>query len=243
MSDVAPSAPSSTAPPPRPVHVGVFASGGGTNLQALIDRLDRAIARVELVLTDKPDAYALERARSAGIRTAVVPVAGRPVEEVTTGMLDALEAAGVELIALAGYIRKVPPAVVRRFPGRILNIHPALLPAFGGQGMYGQRVHRAVLEARCRVSGVSIHLADEEYDRGPIRAQWPGPVDAGDTPDSLAARVLRTEHVLYPAVVQAVARAIREGRDVAGLRFRAEEGFAAVAGPDAAGIARALGLD
>ena len=241
MSDVAPSTPS-----PRsslPVSVGVFASGSGTNLQALIDRLDQTVARVALVVTDKPEAYALERARNAHIRSAVVPVAGRPVEEVAGAMLRALEEAGVELIALAGYIRKVPPAVVRRFTGRILNIHPALLPAFGGQGMYGQRVHRAVLEARCRVSGVSIHLADEEYDRGPIVAQWPVPVDAGDTPEALAARVLRTEHVLYPAVVQAVARALREGREVAGLRWRAEEGYATVAGPDAAGIARALGLD
>ncbi len=235
MSDVAPSAPS--------VIVGVFASGSGTNLQALLDRLDPAVARVGLVLTDKPDAFALERARGAGVRTTVVPVAGRPVDEVAAAMMRALEDAGVELIALAGYIRKVPPTVVRRFTGRILNIHPALLPAFGGQGMYGQRVHRAVLEARCRVSGVSIHLADEEYDRGPILAQWPVPVDTADTPESLAARVLRTEHVLYPAVVQAAARAIRRGDDVAALRWRAEEGFAAVAGPDAVGIARAMGLD
>ena len=225
-----------------PLVVGVFASGGGTNLQALIDRVDPAVARIGLVLADRPDAYALERGRAAGARPVVIPVAGRDEDEVAAETLAALRDAGVGLIALAGYIRLVPPAVVRCYAGRILNIHPALLPGFGGKGMYGHRVHEAVLAARCRVSGPTVHLVDEQYDRGPIVAQWPVPVHDGDTAETLAARVLRVEHLLYPAVVEAAARALAAGGDVTSLRCRYPAAFAAAAEPDAAGVRAALGL-
>ena len=221
---------------PAPVVIGVFASGGGTNLQALIDRVDPAVARIGLVLADRPDAYALERGRAAGARTVVIPVVGRGEDAVAADTLAALRDAGVGLIALAGYIRLVPAAVVRCYAGRILNIHPALLPGFGGQGMYGHHVHEAVLAARCRVSGPSVHLVDEQYDRGPIVAQWPVPVHDGDTVDALAARVLRVEHLLYPAVVEAAARTLAAGGDVAGLRCRYPDAFAAAGEPDAAGV-------
>jgi phosphoribosylglycinamide formyltransferase 1 len=100
---------------------------------------------------------------------------------------------------LAGYLRLVPAAIVRRWEGRMLNVHPALLPAFGGKGMYGRRIHEAVLAARSTVTGVTVHLVDEHFDEGPIVAQWPVPVHPGDTPESLAARVLAAEHRLYPA--------------------------------------------
>ncbi len=201
----------------RALNIGVFASGGGTNLQALLDRLDPALARVALVLSDRPDARALERGRAAGARTVVVTVQDRPAEQVADEMIDALRANGVRLIVLAGFIRKVPEDVVRRWSGRILNIHPALLPAFGGKGMYGQRVHAAVLAAGAKVTGVTVHLVDEEYDRGRIVAQWPVPVHAQDTPETLAARVLRVEHVLYPAVVEAAARALLKGEDLGAI--------------------------
>ncbi len=226
-----------------PVTVGVLASGGGTNLQALIDRLDATVARVGLVLADRPDAFALERGRAAGARTLVIPVVGRVEEEVAAETLAALEGAGVGLIALAGYIRLVPPAVVRAYAGRMLNIHPALLPGFGGKGMWGHHVHEAVLAARCRVSGVTVHLVDEQYDRGPIVAQWPVPVHDGDTAETLAARVLRVEHLLYPAVVEAAARTLAAGGDIASLRCRYPEAFGAAGEPDAAAVRAALGLD
>jgi folate-dependent phosphoribosylglycinamide formyltransferase PurN len=111
----------------------------------------------------------------------------------------------VDLIVLAGYLRLVPRSVVGAYRGRIINIHPALLPAFGGAGMYGQRVHSAVIEQGARVSGATVHFVDEAYDRGPIIAQWPVPVLPGDTPEALAARVLRVEHLLLPRAACAVA--------------------------------------
>jgi folate-dependent phosphoribosylglycinamide formyltransferase PurN len=124
------------------------------------------------------------------------------------GMLAVLDRAEVDWIVLAGYLKRVPGDVVRRYPSRILNIHPALLPAHGGRGMYGERVHAAVLKAGEKVSGASVHLVDEEYDRGPVVAREEVPVQPGDSPATLAARVLEVEHRLLPAVVIAAA----EGR-------------------------------
>lgn len=112
----------------------------------------------------------------------------------------------VDLVVLAGYLRLVPAEVVRRFHGRMLNVHPALLPAFGGPGMHGAHVHEAVLAAGARLSGPTVHFVDEQFDRGPIVAQWPVPVRRDDTRETLAARVLRAEHLLLPRVVEAVAR-------------------------------------
>jgi folate-dependent phosphoribosylglycinamide formyltransferase PurN len=120
-----------------------------------------------------------------------------------------LERHGVDLIVLAGYLRLVPPGIVARFRGRIINIHPALLPGFGGKGMYGRRVHEAVLASGARESGATVHLVDEVYDRGPILGQVRVPVLPGDDPERLAARVLEAEHRLLPAVVLAAAAAGR----------------------------------
>ena len=187
-------------------RIAVLASGGGTNLQALLDYLAHRGAQAEvevaLVASDRPDAGALERARRAGIATALVrspkaPDAPEP--------LAVVREHDVDFIALAGYLRLLPADLLAEFPSRIVNIHPALLPAFGGPGMYGERVHRAVLLSGARVSGATVHYVDEEYDHGAILAQWPVPVLADDTVRSLSARVLKVEHVLYPRVIEAVA--------------------------------------
>jgi folate-dependent phosphoribosylglycinamide formyltransferase PurN len=119
----------------------------------------------------------------------------------------------VDVILLAGYVRLVPAAVVARYRGRMLNVHPALLPAFGGKGMYGRRVHAAVLESGAGETGATVHFVDEHYDRGPVVAQRRVPVLPDDTPESLAARVLAVEHELYPAAVDHVCEAIAAGRE------------------------------
>jgi len=183
-----------------PVPVAVLVSGGGTNLQALLDALrDSAVARVACVVASAGGAGALERARRAGVPTVVLTDPEDPAELVrATG--DA------RLVVLAGYVKRIPPAAVARLRWRVINIHPALLPAFGGPGMYGRRVHEAVLASGATLSGATVHYVDEEYDRGPIIAQWPVPVRPHDTPETLAARVLDVEHRLLPQVVLELAR-------------------------------------
>lgn len=236
-------------------RIAVFASGSGTNLQALIDHFqDSAVAEIALVISDRADSGAMGRAREAGIPAHHIPVRRRPIAAITADTIDALDAARTDLVALAGYLHLIPADVIRRFSHRILNIHPALLPGFGGKGMYGRRVHEAVLEAGSRISGATVHLVNERYDEGRILAQWPVPVLEDDTPESLAERVLRVEHVLYPAAVEWLAGvlAAAEGDDAAAaireappvpvtdsVCFRLEEGVA----PDRRGIHRLLGLD
>lgn len=177
-------------------RIAVFASGNGSNLQAL---LDHALP-VAMVVSDRIDAGALARADKHGVDAHALDdhMDGRE-------LLTILQTHHIDLIALAGYLRHVPDVVTREYRGAILNIHPSLLPAFGGPKMYGLRVHRAAIEAGVRVSGATVHFVDEVYDRGPIVAQHPVPVMPDDTPETLAARVLKVEHVLYPQAVAAVA--------------------------------------
>jgi formyltetrahydrofolate-dependent phosphoribosylglycinamide formyltransferase len=192
-------------------RIGVLASGGGSNLAALYDHL-RALSEggatradvpeIVLVASDHERAGALERARKWGVPSAVLADRGADA-----GQLEKLLGEHrVDLVVLAGYLRLVPRSVVRTYRGRIINVHPALLPAFGGAGMYGRRVHSAIIEQGARVSGATVHFVDEEYDRGPIIAQWPVPVLPGDAPETLAARVLRVEHLLLPRATCAVAK-------------------------------------
>lgn len=212
-----------------PLGVAVLASGSGSNFQSLVDRVhDDPSCGVRLVglVASRPGIGALERAERAGIPTAVLPSAvrdgpvpsepGEASAEEVGWLLERLQGVEADLVVLAGYLRLVPAGVVRRFRGRMINIHPALLPSFGGEGMYGRRVHEAVLEAGCRVTGPTVHFVNEVYDRGAIIAQWPVPVREGDDPESLAARVLEREHRLLPAVVRAFAegwfRLTPEGR-------------------------------
>jgi formyltetrahydrofolate-dependent phosphoribosylglycinamide formyltransferase len=196
------------------IRAAVFASGGGTNFQALLDhqRADQAW-RIVLLVSDREDAGAIARAVEAGVPVAVIRTDGRQPADVGREMLELLEGHRVDLVLLAGYVKLVPAEVVARYTRRMLNIHPALLPAFGGRGMYGKRVHAAVLASRATESGASVHFVDEEYDRGPVVAQRRVPVMEGDTPESLAARVLEIEHELYPAAVDHVCEALAAGRE------------------------------
>ena len=187
------------------MRVVVCISGRGSNLTALLEALPAgAPARVVLVLSDRPDAGGLSVAAHRGIETAALHDAADAAE-----WLAHLERVSADLVVLAGYLKLVPAPVVARYSGRMLNVHPSLLPAFGGTGMYGARVHRAVLASGATESGATVHLVDEAYDRGPILAQERVPVEPGDTPELLAARVLGAEHRLLPAVVLAAARAGR----------------------------------
>lgn len=177
-----------------PVRVAVLASGGGTNLQALLDGLQGATARVTRVISNRRGAGALDRARRADVPVFVLSDPANADEY--------LEAVGdAQLVVLAGYLKLIPSPVVSRFPWRMINIHPAPLPDFGGPGMYGRRVHEAVLAAGKKESGASVHYVTEEYDRGEVIARARVPVLPGDTPDTLAARVLTAEHRLLPHVV------------------------------------------
>jgi phosphoribosylglycinamide formyltransferase-1 len=193
----------------EPKRVAVLASGGGTNLQALIDHFNPApapAARVELVVASRAGIGALARAERSGIASVVLDAREPGAGELAGRMLAELARHRIELVVLAGWLQLVPPEVVERYPDRMLNIHPALLPAFGGKGMYGMRVHRAVIESGVRVSGATVHRVSDRYDEGRIVAQWPVPVLDGDTPERLAARVLAVEHRILPLAVEAVAR-------------------------------------
>jgi len=185
------------------MRVAVAVSGRGSNLEALFARLGNGDeARIVLVLSDRPDAPALDRARERNV-AALALRDWRSASE----WLAALEAHSVDLLVLAGFLKLVPSEVIARYRGRIINVHPALLPAFGGKGMYGIRVHEAVLRSGAAETGCTVHLVEEEYDRGMILAQARVPVLPGDNAEALAARVLEQEHRLLPAVVLAAARA------------------------------------
>jgi len=174
-------------------------------MQAILDDLASEPSNAEVVLcvSNKATAGAIGRARSASIATAVID--DRDYSDASLyehDLLDLLAQHDVNFVVLAGYLRKVPSAVVSNFKDRILNIHPAMLPAFGGRGFYGRRVHEAVIEQGARWSGATVHLVDDQYDTGPIVLQKAVPVEQDDTPESLAARVLVVEHEIYPLAVR-----------------------------------------
>lgn len=187
-------------------RVAVLASGSGSNLQCILEHFqqlaDRRGGDVVVVASDRAGAGALERAVRHDLPGVLLATPDHPNGATLDGVLEEHR---IDLIVLAGYLRLVPPAIVHQYEGRIVNVHPALLPAFGGPGMYGRRVHRAVIESGARVTGVTAHFIDAMYDRGRIIAQWPVPVFSNDDADTLAARVLRVEHLMFPRVVDAVA--------------------------------------
>jgi phosphoribosylglycinamide formyltransferase 1 len=187
------------------MRIAVALSGRGSNLEALLGALGPgARAQVALVVSDRSKAAGLDRARERRIPTEVLfhPEDGDE-------WLRLLWRFQIDLVVLAGYVKLVPAPVIAAYRGRIINIHPALLPAFGGKGMYGRRVHQAVLASGVQESGATVHLVDEEYDRGAVLAQARVPVLPGDTPEILAERVLAVEHRLLPAAVLAAATAGR----------------------------------
>ncbi|HKI99943.1 MAG TPA: phosphoribosylglycinamide formyltransferase [bacterium] len=194
--------------PPQPLRLGFLASHGGSNMQAILDAIAAGTLPAEprLVICNNSGATALQRAQAAG-------VPGLHLSTATHGNADALDAAMLEalrdhevnLVVCAGYMRKVGPRVLAAYRQRVVNVHPALLPRYGGAGMFGMHVHEAVLAAGERVTGVTIHLVDEVYDHGLILAQAEVPVQPGDTPQVLQARVLETEHRLYPETLRRIA--------------------------------------
>ena len=190
-------------------RIAVFLSGGGSNLQALIDGCKAGIlaGQIVWVVSSKTKAYGLTRAANEGIETFVFKPKKYPSpEEASADLLAQLKQRQVEYIALAGYLKLLPSNVVAAFRNRIVNIHPALLPKYGGKGMFGHHVHEAVLAAGDIESGPTVHLVNEIYDEGHILAQVRVPILDGDTPDSLAARVLEQEHKLYPRALNKLIR-------------------------------------
>jgi len=185
--------------------LAVFASGRGSNFSAILQSIENGAlhADVRILISNNPEAGALVTASDYGIPVQVInkkDFASRTL--FVDAMLSVLERHQVNFIALAGYMKKIPPEVIQKYENRILNIHPALLPSFGGKGMYGHFVHEAILETGCKISGVTVHLVDEHYDRGPIVAQRCVPVKENDNPDTLAARVLKEEHRLFAEALQ-----------------------------------------
>lgn len=196
---------------PRPMRLAVFASGGGSNLGAIQDAIDadRLDAVEAVVVTDRRGIGAIERSEARGVPVETLAPASYADEGAfAAALLDVLARYEVDVIALAGYLRKIPSPVVQAYAHRILNVHPSLLPAFGGAGMYGERVHRAVLAYGAQFSGATVHLVDDEFDSGPVVLQQTVPVYEEDSPASLAARVLEVEHEIYPLALSLLA----EGR-------------------------------
>lgn len=203
---------------PPPLALGVLISGGGTNLQAIIDAIEREElpARIRLVVSNRVDAYGLVRARNHKLPTAVVPHTDFPSrEDFDRRIVELLKQHGVDLVILAGFMRLLSTVFVRAFPHRILNIHPALLPAF--PGLHAQR---RALERGVRIAGATVHLVDEEMDQGPILIQAAVPVYADDTEARLCQRILAQEHRIYPAAIKLFA----EGRvQVVGRTVRLQD--------------------
>src|SRR5512139_2461381 len=201
------------------VNLSVLVSGSGSNLQSIIDNIDKGIlpARIRIILSNNPGAFALERARKHGIPCAVIEHGGSGSrEEYDRKLVDALKAHDVELVVLAGFMRVLTPFFLRAFPMRVMNIHPALLPSF--PGTHGQK---KAFEYGVKFSGCTVHFADEGVDTGPIIIQSVVPVYEDDTADTLAARILREEHRIYPQAIQFYA----EGRiQIQGRTVRIRDG-------------------
>ncbi len=197
----------------KKVRIAVLCSGGGTNLQAILDAQAAgkiSHGEVVLVVADSLGAFALERAKRCGVETAVFDKKQFPRTEREAAILACLKAHGTELIVLAGFMTVLSADFVKEYEGRILNIHPALLPSFGGVGMYGLHVHEAVLARGVKVTGATVHFVTEECDGGPIIAQKAVRVHAHDTPEKLQQRVMReAEWVIYPKAIEKVCKGLK----------------------------------
>jgi len=198
----------------KKLKIGVLVSGSGSNLQSIIDRIEEGLLDAEIAVTicNKPGAYALERCRKHGIQTVVIRHQDFPTrEDFDRKMIDILRSHAVDLIVMAGFMRLLTPLFLRAFPMKIMNIHPALLPAFPGT-----HVQQKAIDYGVKFSGCTVHFADEGVDTGPVIIQAIVPVLPQDTADSLAARILREEHRIYPQAIQleAEGRLMVSGRRV-----------------------------
>lgn len=195
------------------LRLGVLASGGGSNLQSIIDRsLDGSLqADVIVVISNNSGAGALKRAVNHGIDALhISAVTEGSAEAVDRKITEEMKSRNVDLVVLAGYMKKIGNVLLGAYEGRMVNIHPALLPKFGGEGMYGMNVHKAVIAAGEKESGPTVHLVDSQYDHGRILAQIKVPVLPDDTPETLQKRVLEKEHIIYPETIQKLTRQLHE---------------------------------
>lgn len=201
-------------------RIGVLVSGGGSNLQAIIDSIGNGKIEAELavVISNKPGVFALERAARYGIPAVVVNHREYlTIKEFTRAIMNNLEKYRVDLVCLAGFLRILDRILTDAYPNRVLNIHPALLPAFGGKGMYGHHVHEAVIASGAKYSGATVHLVTPETDVGPIILQGIVEISDNDTPLSLAEKVLSIEHRIYPEAIKLV---LEERVIIEGMRVR-----------------------
>lgn len=186
----------------------VLVSGGGSNLQSIIDETKngilKGIAEVVAVISSSPNAYGLVRAQKENIKNFALDYKNMDKSDYDNKLYNIIKDSNADLICLAGYLKKVPDSIVKEYKSRILNIHPALLPRFGGKGMYGRHVHEAVVKAKEKKSGPTVHFVDENYDTGSIILQKEVPVYENDTPDDVAKRVLVQEHIIFPQAIKKV---------------------------------------
>jgi phosphoribosylglycinamide formyltransferase-1 len=192
------------------LNIAVFGSGAGSNFRAILTAIQQGNipdARISLVISNNSGAGIVGIARANALPAIHLSQKQFPDEKsFADTLLSTLRVHDVNFIALAGYMKQVPPAIVAAYRNRIVNIHPALLPRFGGAGMYGIRVHEAVLASGETITGATVHYVDDEYDHGPVVMQQTVPVLPGDTPESLASRVLAAEHQIYPAAIGRIAQ-------------------------------------
>lgn len=191
---------------PNQLNIAVFASGKGSNFKVILEAINAGVipnTQISLVISNNSDAVALTVARENNIP--ILHISRKQFQsddEYNRTLLEKLKQNDVNFIVLAGYMKMIDPTIVQIFKNRIVNIHPALLPKYGGSGMYGVHVHEAVIANKEKISGASVHIVDEEYDRGPIVLQKSVPVETNDTPETLAARVLQIEHEIYPEAIR-----------------------------------------
>ena len=188
--------------------LAVLVSGGGSNLQSIIDETKNGvlknIAEVVIVISNNPSAYGLTRAEKANIKAVALDYKNMDGKDYDAKMYNFIKESEADLICLAGYLKKIPKKIVNEYKSRILNIHPALLPKFGGKGMYGHFVHEAVVKAKEKKSGATVHFADENYDTGSIIIQKEVPVYETDSAEDVAKRVLVVEHEIFPKAIKKV---------------------------------------
>ena len=191
----------------KAVKLAIFASGRGSNAEAILQFQSQANYEVALIVVSRPQALVADLARAKGLPLIVLEKERFQQEDL---LLESLNEYGIELICLAGFLWKIPDYLIKAFPGRIINIHPSLLPKYGGKGMYGSKVHEAVVASGEKESGITIHLVNEEYDKGKILFQAKVPVYEKDTAADLASRVLALEHQHFPTVIQALCNSLKK---------------------------------